>query len=86
MWLAMLPVLAADRIGFRESFSSPDGWEQGTCPGVTAVASITSDGRQTTFTTLNGTFMTGATAAWAPDRCDWDKNAAPGLEQWGKRL
>jgi len=75
----------ADRVGFREDFSSPDGWVQGTWPGVTAMAAITSDGQQTTFTTLNGTFMTGATAAWAPDWPDWDKNAAPGLAMIAKK-
>ena len=41
--------------------------------------SITSDGQQTTFTTLAGTFMTGASAAWAPTWPDWDKNAPAGL-------
>lgn len=76
---------ADDRVGWREDFSSAEGWEQGTWPGITAMASITSDGQQTTFTTLNGTFMTGASAAWAPDWPDWDKNAAAGLAMMAKR-
>ncbi len=69
----------AERVGFREDFSSAEGWQIGKWPGVTGLESITSDGRQATFTTLAGTFMVGASAAWAPNWPDWDKNAPPGL-------
>ncbi|MBI2299381.1 MAG: fibronectin type III domain-containing protein [Armatimonadetes bacterium] len=70
---------ADDRIGVVDDCSNADGWEKGTWPGITGMESITTDGRQTSFTTLNGTFMTGASAAWAPDWPDWDKNADAGL-------
>lgn len=69
----------AERVGFREDFSSADGWVVRKWPGVTGMESITSNGRQSTFTTLAGTFMTGASAAWAPSWPDWDKNAPAGL-------
>jgi hypothetical protein len=68
----------AERVGFREDFSNskPEGWEISRWPGITGLESITSHGQQTTFTTLAGTFMTGASAAWAPTwpstrRQDW---------------
>jgi len=72
---------SADRVGFCEDFSlsAAEGWEVSKWPGLTGLASIVSDGEQTTFTTLAGTFMTGASAAWAPDWPDWDKNAPAGL-------
>ena len=77
--LSAVAALSAERVGFREDFSKADGWETSKWPGITGLASITSDGRQATFTTLAGTFMVGASAAWAPDWPDWDKNAPAGL-------
>jgi hypothetical protein len=83
--LALLGLLSigasapAERVGFREDFSAADGWEVSKWPGVTGLESITSDGGQTTFTTLAGTFMTGPSAAWAPTWPDWDKHAPAGL-------
>ena len=73
--------VSAERVGFREDFSNskPDGWEISKWPGITGLESITGDGQQTTFTTLAGTFMTGAAAAWAPTWPDWDQNAPAGL-------
>jgi len=70
---------SAERVGFREDFSKADGWEISKWPGVTGLESIATDGRQTTFTTLAGTFMVGPSAAWAPNWPDWDKNAPAGL-------
>lgn len=80
-----IPGEAEDRVGFREDFSSADGWEIGTWPGITGLASITSNGQQTTFATLNGTFLTGTTAAWAPNWPDWHRNAAAGLAMISKK-
>lgn len=80
--LALLVTLAGpaagdERIGFREEFSSAGGWQKCTSwPTFTGMASVTADGRQTTFSTLNGTF---ASATQAPDWPDWEKNAAAGL-------
>lgn len=71
--------VSAERVGFREDFSTANGWQVSQWPGVTGLASITSDGQQATFTTLAGTFMTGPSAAWAPNWPDWDKNAPAGL-------
>lgn len=73
--------VSAERVGFREDFSNskPGDWEISKWPGITGLESITSDGQQTTFTTLAGTFLTGASAAWAPTWPDWDKNAPAGL-------
>jgi len=70
---------AAQRVGFRDDFSATEGWEAGVWPGTTSAESITSDGHQATFTTLAGTFMAGASAAWAPEWPDWDENTPPGL-------
>lgn len=69
----------AERVGFREGFSKADGWEVSKWPLITGLESIATDGRQATFTTLAGTFMVGASAAWAPNWPDWDKNAPAGL-------
>jgi len=71
--------MAGERVGFLDDCSSATGWVVGAWPGITGMASITSDGQQTTFTTLTGTFMTGASAAWAPNWPDWDRNASAGL-------
>ncbi len=77
--LSIASKIPAERVGFREDFSTADGWQVGKWPGITGMESITSDGRQATFTTLAGTFMVGASAAWAPNWPDWDKNAPAGL-------
>jgi len=71
--------VCAQRVGFVEDFSVPGEWQIADWPGLTGMESITSDGQQTTFTTLAGTFMTGASAAWAPTWPDWDKNTPAGL-------
>ncbi|MBM4321282.1 MAG: hypothetical protein FJ125_15380, partial [Deltaproteobacteria bacterium] len=83
---ALLGAAHADRIGFREDFAAADGWEVVQYPNITGMASITSDGQATTFTTLAGTFMAGASAAWAPDWPDWDKNTPPGLAMITKKF
>ncbi|NUQ61123.1 MAG: fibronectin type III domain-containing protein [Pirellulales bacterium] len=80
--VALLLAAAAagvERVGFHEDFSRAEGWEISKWPGITGLESVTSDGRQATFTTLAGTFMVGASAAWAPDWPDWDKHAPAGL-------
>ena len=76
---SIVATASAERSGFREEFSTADGWEVSKWPGITGLESITSDGQQATFTTLAGTFMTGPSAAWAPTWPDWDKNAPAGL-------
>ena len=76
---AIATTVSAERVGLREAFSTAEGWEISKWPGVTGLESITSNGQQTTFTTLAGTFMVGASAAWAPTWPDWDKNAPAGL-------
>jgi hypothetical protein len=71
--------LPAQRVGFHQDFSAATEWQTSTWPGVTGMASIAANGQETAFTTLVGTFMTGASAAWAPTWPDWDKDAPPGL-------
>ena len=58
--------VSGEGVGFREDFSTAEGWEVGKWPGITGLESITSDGRQATFATLAGTCMVGGSAAWAP--------------------
>lgn len=79
-WLVTAAVAAStQRIGFREDFTAPGDWQIADWPGLTGMADITSNGEQATFTTLAGTFMTGASAAWAPDWPDWDRETPAGL-------
>jgi len=77
--VALGSAACGQRVGFEESFAVPGEWKVADWPGLTGLESITSDGQQATFTTLAGTFMTGASAAWAPTWPDWDKNAPAGL-------